>query len=194
MSSSNPDTREKIMKATRILLEESPGSEVRMSDIAKAAGISRQAVYLHFPTRADLLTGTARYMDQVLKVDERLAPSRAAKGEERLGLWIEIWGNYIPEIHGVGRALMAMQQTDDAAAAAWGDRMQAVRHGCEAAVKALKDAGKLNPAYSVKQATDALWVLQSVETWEKLRFECGWSQKDYVDTLKKMAADMLVAR
>ncbi|MBL4878008.1 MAG: helix-turn-helix transcriptional regulator, partial [Hyphomonas sp.] len=56
MSSENLETREKIMRATWKLLEESGGSGVRMSDIAKAAGISRQAVYLHFPTRADLLT------------------------------------------------------------------------------------------------------------------------------------------
>ena len=51
MSSENLETREKIMRATWKLLEESGGSGVRMSDIAKAAGISRQAVYLHFLTQ-----------------------------------------------------------------------------------------------------------------------------------------------
>ncbi len=193
MSSENLETREKIMRATWKLLEESGGSGVRMSDIAKAAGISRQAVYLHFPTRADLLTGTARYMDEVRNRDERLAASRKAKGTDRLDLWVEAWGNYIPEIHGVGRALIAMRDTDDAAAAAWNDRMQAVRHGCEAAVMALKSADQLMPDYSVEQATDLLWALLSVEVWEKLRFECGWSQAVYITAVQKMARDSLVS-
>ena len=193
MSSENLETREKIMRATWKLLEESGGSGVRMSDIAKAAGISRQAVYLHFLTRADLLTGTARYMDEVRNIDERLAASRKAKGTNRLDLWVEAWGNYIPEIHGVGRALIAMRDTDEAAAAAWNDRMQAVRHGCEAAVTALKSAGRLMPDYSVEQATDLLWALLSVEMWEKLRFECGWSQTAYVSAMQKMARDSLVS-
>ena len=181
------------MRATWDLLEKSGGAGVRMSDIAKAAGISRQAVYLHFPTRADLLTGTARYMDTVLNVDERLVPSRTATGVERLDLWVEVWGNYIPEIHGVGRALIAMRDTDEAAAAAWTDRMQAVRHGCEAAVSAVASAGRLKPGYTVTTATDLLWAILSVEMWEKLRFECGWSQSDYVAGLKNMARESLVA-
>ena len=193
MSSENLETREKIMRATWKLLEESGGSGVRMSDIAKATGISRQAVYLHFPTRADLLTGTARYMDEARNIDARLAASRKATGVDRLDFWVEAWGNYIPEIHGVGRALIAMRDTDEAAAAAWNDRMQAVRHGCEAAVTALKSAGRLMPDYSVEQATDLLWALLSVEMWEKLRFECGWSQTAYVAAMQKMARDSLVS-
>ena len=193
MSSENLETREKIMRATWKLLEESGGSGVRMSDIAKAAGISRQAVYLHFPTRADLLTGTARYMDEARNIDERLAASREATGVDRLDFWVEAWGNYIPEVHGVGRALIAMRDTDEAAAAAWNDRMQAVRHGCEAAVTALKSACRLMPDYSVEQATDLLWALLSVEMWEKLRFECGWSQTAYVAAMQKMARDSLVS-
>lgn len=86
-----------------------------------------------------------------------------------------------------------MRDTDDAAAAAWNDRMQAVRHGCEAAVMALKSADRLMADYSVEQATDLLWALLSVEVWEKLRFECGWSQAVYITAVQKMARDSLVS-
>lgn len=110
-----------------------------MSDIARQAGISRQALYLHFPTRAELLVATARHLDDVKKVDERLAASRSATtGMERLDAFIEAWGNYIPEIYGVGKAFIAMQDQDEAAATTWSDRMQAVREGCKAAVTALR--------------------------------------------------------
>lgn len=165
-----------------------------MSDIAAEAGVSRQAVYGHFPTRADLLTATARYLDEVKNVDARLAASRnAARGVDRLAAFVEAWGDYIPEIYGVGRAFMAMYDSDSEAAAAWDDRMQAVRHGCQAAVDALKRDGDLTPDYSARQATDVLWTLLSVENWERLRNDCGWSQKRYVETMKAIAFSALVA-
>ena len=193
MSSPESHTRKKILAAALALLEEAPAQSVRMSDIAKKTGVSRQAVYLHFPTRAELLIATARYLDEVKKVDDRLAASRAAaNGRERLDAFIEAWGGYIPEIHGVGKAFMAMQDTDEAAGVAWRDRMQAVRHGCEAAVKALKNDGDLADGLGQKQATDLLWMLLSVRNWEHLTIDCGWPQKQYIATMKRLAAQSLI--
>jgi AcrR family transcriptional regulator len=79
MSSPNPDTRKRILQATADLLTEGGGAGVRMSDIAKRAGISRQAVYLHFANRADLLIAATFYVDELKDSAARLAPSRAAK-------------------------------------------------------------------------------------------------------------------
>jgi len=193
MSRSNSNTREKILKATWKLLEDQPGESVSMATIAKAAGISRQALYLHFPARAELLIATARHLDEVFKVDERLAASRqASTGRERLDAYIDAWGNYIPEIYGISRAFMALQRTDAAAEAAWTDRMQAVRHGCAAAVKALKADGDLNSDLSQPRATDLLWMLLSVPNWEQLRQTCGWSQKAYIQQMKHLAQKTLI--
>lgn len=194
MSSVKPSTREKILKAAWNLLESDPAPSVRMGDIAKEAGISRQALYLHFPTRAELLVATARYLDEVKNVDERLVASRtAATGVERLNAFIDAWGNYIPEIYGVAKAFMAMQDSDEAAAIAWGDRMQAVREGCEAAVKALKKDGALSKDFSPKQATDILWTMLSVRNWEQLTGDAGWSQKRYIETMKLLAMRVLLS-
>lgn len=193
MSSASLETRDRILQATWQLLEASRGSEVRMSDIAKEAGISRQAVYLHFPTRTQLLVATTQYLDRVKLIDERLAASRAATtGIERLNAFIEAWGNYIPEIYGVAQALLAMQASDEAARAAWDDRMQAVRHGCEAAVKALNKDRMLKRGVSVARATDILWMLLSVRNWEQLVGTCGWTQDQYIDGMKAVAAATLV--
>ena len=193
MSSPNPDTRTRILRSAWKLLEGASGQGVRMADIAKEAGISRQAVYLHFPKRSELLIATTRHIDEVLDVDARLAASRgAATGPARLDAFIEAWGNYIPEIHGIAKALLAMKDTDAAAAAAWSDRMQAVRQGCEAAVQALKADGVLASEYAPKQATDILWTLLSVRNWEQLTQECGWSQNRYVETMQMVARRVLL--
>lgn len=164
-----------------------------MSDIAKAAGISRQALYLHFPSRADLLIATVRYLDEVLKVDDRLADSRAATdGDTRLGAFIAAWGGYIPQIYGVARALMAMQDSDPEARQAWTDRLSAIRHGCAAAVSALAADGALRADLTEEQGTDLLWSLLSVRMWEHLVRDCGWSQETYEAEILRVARLALI--
>ncbi len=159
-----------------------------MSDIAKAAGISRQAVYLHFSTRADLLVALTRWMDEVNEVDRHLAPSRTAPdGPSRLAAFIEAWGSYIPRIHGVARALMDLYDRDAEAREAWDDRMAALRDGCAAAVRALSADGCVRGDLSEQEATDLLWTLLSVRNWDHLCRDCGWSEEVYVLRMQDLA-------
>ena len=84
-----------------------------MSDIAKVANIIRQALYLHFPTRAELLIATTHHVDRIKNVDRRLAHSQSvSSGIARLHAFIEAWGVYIPEIHGISVALPAMRDNN----------------------------------------------------------------------------------
>lgn len=193
MSSENSDTRNRILKTTAQMLEEHGGRGVRMSDIAKQTGISRQAVYLHFASRAELLTATTRYRDEELGLEDRLAPSRsAASGVERLRLYVAFWGEYLPQIYGIAKALLLAQDTDPAAAAAWRDRMDAHRDGCRAAVDALHADGVLADQWTQQSGTDMLWALLCVESWEHLTIGCNWSSKEYVQRLSTVAEGTLV--
>jgi AcrR family transcriptional regulator len=188
VSSQDIETRTRILEASVRLLEAQRGRSVRMGDIAKAAGISRQAVYLHFASRAALLAATTLYLDERLGLEQRLVRSRAAgSGTERLDAYIEFWGNYIPEIYGVARALLVAQETDEAAAAAWDERMQAMRDGCRAAIEALKSDGHLAEGWNTKTATDFLWTMLSVRNWEQLTQECGWSSDKYIRWMQSAA-------
>ncbi|MEH6525954.1 MAG: TetR/AcrR family transcriptional regulator [Sneathiella sp.] len=181
MSSTILDTRTRILQATLDLLSDGKAHAVRMTDIAKQAGISRQAVYLHFDNRADLLIAATLYLDELKGSDDRLIPSRTAKsGIERLEAFVEGWANYIPEIFGIGKALIAMREEDEAAATAWDKRMRDMREGCEAAILALKKDRQLRPEFSPEEATDILWTLISLRNWEQMRIECGWSQEQYI--------------
>ncbi len=194
MSSENNPTRRKLLKSAWDLLESGEPSRVRLGDIAKKAGVSRQALYLHFGSRAELLRATARFIDEEQKVDARLEPSRtAASGRERLRIYCMFWAEYLPEIQGVARAFMAMEHDDEDAKAAWADRMAALRHGCEAAVKALKTDGDLRAGLTIAKATDMLWTLMGVPNWQNLTQSCGWSQQDYANWLVDSAERLLLA-
>ncbi|MEL6451866.1 MAG: TetR/AcrR family transcriptional regulator [Pseudomonadota bacterium] len=188
MSSTDLDTPTRILHAALTLLEQPQAKLPTMSDIARAAGVSRQAVYLHFPGRTDLLVAATRYQDRMNNVAEALAPSRGARsGAERLDAFVTAWGNYIPKIYGVARAILAVMDTDPEAAAAWNTRMQDMREGCAAAVQALVADGTLPPHTDPEQATDLLWTLLSVRTWETLTQTCGWDQDCYIDTMRGLA-------
>ncbi len=194
MSSKNLDTRTRILETAVALLEANQGRGVRMMDIAKRAGITRQALYLHFSTRAELLIATTFFLDELKGSEERLVPSRTAQiGIDRLDAFIEAWGNYIPEIYGLAKALLAMRDTDEAAAKAWDERMRDMREGCEAAINALVSDNMLSRDHSPQQATDILWTMLSVRNWEQLTIECGWPQKKYIKTLKTLARRNFVA-
>jgi AcrR family transcriptional regulator len=175
------DTRTRILNTTWKLLETRPGRRISMSEIAKASGISRQAVYLHFTSRADLLIATTHYIDEVKGLDQRLERILAAdSGSEMLRCCIEVWGKYIPEIYGVSKALLASKDTDEAAAEAWTDIMGCLRDICAKIVQQLREEGKLNPDWESKQATDFIWTLISIQNWELMTQECGWSNDDYI--------------
>lgn len=194
MSSRNlKETRSRILDAAWAMLETGDPKKSRMGDIAKAAGVSRQAVYLHFPGRAELLVATARHLDEVHKIDEQLEASRTAEtGIELLDAFIEAFGNHIPNVVGVARAFIAMMDNDAEAKAAWHDRLKAIRHGCKAAVRDLHRDGHLQEHWSQKTATDWLWALLSVQQWEMLVRECGWSQTRYIECMKRTAHLTLV--
>jgi AcrR family transcriptional regulator len=186
-------TRARILQATLDLLEQSGGKGVRISDIAKRAGLTRQAIYLHFVNRADLLIAATLYLDEIKGTEERLSKSRAAtSGALRLDAYIEAWGGYIPEIHGVAKALIAMGDEDEEAKDTWDKRMQDMREGCRAAVDALAADSQLNPAHGPDEATDILWTLLLVQNWESWTLHCGWSQEQYISNVKGMAKRLLV--
>jgi AcrR family transcriptional regulator len=181
MSSPELDTRERILKATLQLLEKHQGQGVRIEDIAQMAGVSRQAVYLHFGTRPALLIATARYLDDVLRLSERIQRTCSApNGVEALDAYVEFWANYIPDIYGLAKALMAVRETDEAAAAAWEDRMGAVYGGCLSITQSLARDGLLAPGWTADSAADFFFAALSLPTWETLTTERGWTKEQYI--------------
>ena len=70
--------------------------------------------------------------------------------------YVEVWGNYIPEIYGIARALLAERESDEAVAAAWDDRMGVVYDACRDIIEKLRRDGTLVPGWPSNEAADLL--------------------------------------
>ena len=175
-------------------MEETNGEGVRMRDIAKKAGISRQAVYLHFASRTELMVATVQYVDEIKDVSGRLQKwEMAPDGLSKLNAYIDLWGNYIPEIFGIAKALLTMKDTDEAAAATWKNRMDGLKFHCRTTIEVLHSENKLSAEWTVDEAAELFWVLNSVRNWELLRIELGWSNEKYVQHMQTVARKMFLA-
>lgn len=187
VSTKNSATRNRILQAACELLERGD-SDVSMHDIARHSGLSRQTVYIQFGSRAELLIAATRFVDERFGIEQRLAKSREAKsGIERLSAYIEFWGNYLPHIHGLASAFLDMRASDEAAAAAWNDRMTAHRHGCRAVIQSLISDDVLANEWNLESATRMLMMLLSFRNWEHLRNEEHYSSAEYIEGMTLMA-------
>ncbi|MDH5257054.1 MAG: TetR/AcrR family transcriptional regulator [Gammaproteobacteria bacterium] len=187
MSRKEPDTKRHILEATWHLMEQRPGRSVSMSDIAKAAGISRQAVYLHYASRTELIIATSNYVDEIKGLNERFKQLLAAKNAiELLETCVDVWGNYIPEIYGLAKAMLMTRDTDEATAAAWNRNMQCLHDVCREVIGALEHEGILSSGWAKKDAVEMFSTMISINNWEQLTVECGWSQAQYIDRMKNL--------
>jgi AcrR family transcriptional regulator len=194
MSSGDPETRKRILNETWRLMEERRGQGVNISDIARAAGVSRQAVYLHFGTRPELLVATVRHVDEMKNIDQRLqALKTTGTGVETLEAFVNFWGNYIPEIYGLAKSLLAVRETDQAANIAWEDRMEAMREGCRCVVECLVREKNLAPGWQPAEAVDMMWAMLSIAIWENLTLERGWSSGQYIQYMQFMLKRVFLA-
>ncbi len=73
-----------------------------------------------------------------------------------------------------------------AAAAAWDDRMRALRYGCRSVIQCLAREKMLALPWNIDQTADALWAMLSVSVWENLTLECGWTNREYASRMKAL--------
>jgi len=187
------DTKTRILQAVWQLMEERRGQGVSMGEIARATGISRQAVYLHYPSRTELVVATINYVDEVKGLDARLAQlDSASTGIELLDMSVEVWGNYIPEIYGLAKAMMLTRDSDEAMATAWEGCMACLHDAGKAVVEMLAREGKLTTVWTKAEAIDLINTLLSISHWEQLTLESGWTNKQYVERMKRLLRQVLL--
>lgn len=176
-------TREEILDVAWTLVS-AEGVDISLAEIANAAGVSRQALYLHFSSRGGLLMALVERADEQFKIEEKFgALQKVQSPDKRLEKAILLWLDFVVYIHPVATDLIRLRATDDAAAAAWSSRMDKLKHGLRTLTGSLKKDGILRKDWSSRKAADYLWASTSLQLWSLLTQECGWSQGEVRKTL-----------
>lgn len=195
MSSGDPATRERILAAARQLLEETPGANVSMGQIARRAGVSRQALYLHFADRNSLFVEVSRTADATACTPERQRRvDEAASARDALREAIALQALIKPELRGVATALDVLRRTDPAADSAWKEREHARLHRCELVVQRLRAEDVLAPSWDVATAARLLWAVTSQRVWDDLVIDQRWSTDRYRSHLIDLLESALLHR
>lgn len=186
-------TRGAILDAASRLFAEH-GGIVRLEDIAEAAGVSRQTVYVHFGSRTGLLVAMAQHLDEGGTL-HRLVQQvfEAASAVEALDAVVTVHADYYPLAYPVAKVFMSGRRDDEALRAAWDDRMTARRNLYREVVEWLQRDATLAPGWDVETGTDMLWTMTSWEVWEQLVQDRGWSKDQYCECLRTVLQRALVA-
>ena len=178
MSSSKSDTRERILRAARELIEGGQYA-VGLGEIGRRAGVSRQAVYLHFRSRAELLSALTSWIEEEADLGALLAPVwTAPSGVDALARLLEASARFEPQIYRMVQACQRMQ--DDPVVAALGrDRMDRRFAGMRDVVARIDSDGRLAPGWDVETATAFVWALTAPSAFELLVHQRGWSPEKW---------------
>ncbi len=189
-------TELRILKAAMSLTRARGIARVTMADVADAAGVSRQAVYLHFGSRARLLLEMVRYHDEAARITERMtAAMRDCAARDAIATYVRAWCEYLPELMPFASALSSAPASDKAAQAAWRDRMGFLRERAGARViRRLAEEGLLAPGWTVEQATDWLWSQLHPDNWRHLVEEAGWDKRTFAERLASSLKSALLGR
>ena len=177
-------TRAGLLSAARELLEEGGAGALTMTAVANRAGVTRRSVYLHFPSRTDLLVGLFDHVNRTEDLAGSVRPVWAAPDAE---LALETWARHIasfhPRILSVAQAINRARRVDSAAEAHWQVVMRDQQSACRRLARWLHREGRLAPPWTPASAADMLWALMSFDLLEKLTVDRGWSSRRYGEHL-----------
>jgi AcrR family transcriptional regulator len=171
----DPGTRRLILEASWELMKEQ-GAAIRLSDVATRAGVSRQAVYLHFGDRAGLILGLVRHMDETLGLGQSLQHVFSAEtGAEALARLIALHRTFNPAIDPIAQVLAAGQYDDQALGKAWQERLEFRRSHHRQVIQRIHDDGELPKDWCPEEAGDLLFAITLPAVWRELVRNLGWT-------------------
>ena len=179
----DPETRRRILDTAWALLEEQ-GTGVRIADIAAKAGVSRQAVYLHFGDRTSLFVALGDHVDVSFGRDRlRAHVFGAPTGVESLRRWVQTMSWYTAKIDTVSRIVELAAESDEALAAVWKDRMTGRRGHVRRIAERIAAEGQLADGWTADAAADLIFAVTLPGPWRVLTSVVGWSNERYADVI-----------
>jgi AcrR family transcriptional regulator len=185
-------TRERILSTAWQIARERGSVAFTLTEVASLAGVSRQALYLHFENRAGLLLEMTRRVDHRSGFIGRLAAARALPAPAAFRQVLRLWYHHLGEILPVARALEAAAVTGDDGSHAYHDRMNAWRETLRISIAALAADGLLQDDWTVARATDWAWARTHPATYEYLVTQRRWSTTTAAEKIIRSLMDELV--
>ena len=171
--SSEPGSRRRILDAALDCARDRP--DFSMAEVAAGAGVSRQAVYLHFPDRAALLAALRADLDLADGPEiANQAPSARAALTSVLTRLAETYARIWPVLQASGTT-----------------ETQGRLPLCQALVARFRAEGALAPHLSPATAADILFSLTSPALWHELVEDRGWDATRYRTHLAFLAVSAL---
>ncbi|RFU43087.1 TetR/AcrR family transcriptional regulator, partial [Actinomadura logoneensis] len=168
-------SRAALLRAVREIVETEGVPAATMAAVAERAGVSRRAVYLHFASRADLITALFDHVNEEEDLEGRFAPvAEAPDARTALTVFAHRHAEFTARTLAVSRAVERVAHTDPDAARHWETVLYWRRESNRALVRRLSDEGALAPHWTVETATDMLLALISNGVGETLLVERGW--------------------
>lgn len=190
-----PETRTAILDAARTLFEEQGYFGAGLEAVAKKAGVSRQAIYLHFASKADLLTALHLriYETDVVPALERHPIWTVPTALDAVDAMISVDAEVASRVWRIHEALVVARRHHEEVDATLRPReaeryQEYVRLG-----RWLKRDGELPPQLRVAAFADILWGLLSLGTFQNLVVERGWSIERFVAWVRSTVRLQLAA-
>jgi AcrR family transcriptional regulator len=193
-------TREAILDAAGTMFRERGYARTTVAAVAEAAGVSVETVYKAFGDKAHLLKGV---FDVAIVGDHAPAPMlqrdlvRRIEAEPDPRRKFEIYGEHLaqagPRAGPVQLLVRAAGGGDPEVAAVW-DQMSSERlRGMTEFARHLYGGGYLRAGVTLEEARDVLWTYNSVELYDLLVLQRGWTPERYGAWIARALASALLA-
>ncbi len=169
-------TRASLLDAARGLIETEGFAALTMAAVAERAGVTRRSVYLHFASRAELVTALFDHVNAT----EGLADSvgrvwDSPDARTALVEWAGHIARYHPRVAAIYRANDIVRGGDPDAELLWERILADWLAGCRRLARWLDREEQLSPAWTVRTATDMLFALMSFDMLERLTEQRSWT-------------------
>jgi AcrR family transcriptional regulator len=177
MSSNRSETGRAILEAAREVFEQEGYHGAGLGAVAKRAGVSRQAIYLHFASKPELLTALHLHIYEVdvAPAIERHRLWESATALDALDASVRVDAEVASKVWRIHEALVVARrhhpEVDETLRPREAQRYEDLRR----LARWLKKDGMLPSGMTVATYADIQWGLTSIGTFTNLVVERGWS-------------------
>jgi AcrR family transcriptional regulator len=179
-------TRRAVLDAAHRLFVEQGYAKTTMAAVAGEVGVSVETVYKAFGNKPGLVKAV---FDVAVVGDDEPVPLMQRELVQRIETEpdacekLRIYGAHLVTTGARTAAILLVVRsaaaTDDGAAELW-EQLQAERlTGMSAFAKHLDEGGHLRTGVSAAEARDVVWTHNSVEMWDLLVIQRGWSAERF---------------